>query len=92
MYFIYFFTFANISNIHIFINVLWSCFLFKGRVILHELGIEVEKYYACEVDKDALAVSQYHHPDIIHLGDVTNVDIDKVIQVTTSIYMVMLGL
>jgi DNA (cytosine-5)-methyltransferase 3A len=37
------------------------------------MGIEVDNYYACEIDKYAIAVSQSKYPDIIRLGDVKNV-------------------
>ena len=33
-------------------------------------GIKFEKYYASEVDKHAIKVSESNYPDIIHLGDV----------------------
>lgn len=42
-----------------------------GRQALKELNIPVTNYYASEVDKYAIAVSTYQHPDILHLGDVT---------------------
>jgi DNA (cytosine-5)-methyltransferase 3A len=51
--------------------------LFDGiscaKVALDRAGIEVKKYYACEIDKHATAVSQRNHPDIVHLGDVRGV-------------------
>lgn len=43
-----------------------------GRVALQRLGIPVEKYYASEVDGDAISVSRFNYPDIIHVGDVRN--------------------
>lgn len=42
-----------------------------GRIALEKSGIEVEKYYASEIDKYAEAVSRYNYPDIVRLGDVT---------------------
>lgn len=51
--------------------------LFDGiscaRVALDRAGITVGKYYACEIDKNAIAVSQRNYPDIVRLGDVRNV-------------------
>ncbi|XP_054709326.1 DNA (cytosine-5)-methyltransferase 3B-like [Uloborus diversus] len=42
-----------------------------GKLILDLLGIKVDKYYACEIDEDAVHVSKCQHIDsIIHLGDV----------------------
>lgn len=43
-----------------------------GYKALKRAGIYVEKYYASEIDKYAMTVAKKNHPDIIHLGDVTN--------------------
>lgn len=43
-----------------------------GKVALDNLGIKIDKYYASEVDKYAIKVSQDNHPDIIRLGDINN--------------------
>lgn len=43
-----------------------------GRVALERAGIPVTKYYASEIDKYAMQVSQKNHPDIIQLGDINN--------------------
>ena len=42
-----------------------------GRVAAERAGLKVDKYYASEVDKHAIKVSQANWPDIIQLGDVT---------------------
>ena len=42
-----------------------------GRIAAERAGFPVRKYYASEVDKYAIKVSQANWPDIIHLGDVT---------------------
>ena len=42
-----------------------------GRIALNKAGIQVNNYYASELDKNAIKVSQASHPDIKHLGDVT---------------------
>ena len=50
-----------------------------GKVALERAGIEVDQYYASEIDEGAIAISKERHPDIIHLGSVTdwkNWDID----------------
>lgn len=48
--------------------------LFDGiscaRVALERAGIEVEQYYAYEIDKYAIQISQKNYPDIFHKGDV----------------------
>lgn len=42
-----------------------------GRLALQDAGIEVDKYYASEIDKYAMAVSSKNFKDIIHFGDIT---------------------
>lgn len=42
-----------------------------GRIALDRAGVFVEKYYASEVDKYAMKVSQHNWPGNIQLGDVT---------------------
>lgn len=43
-----------------------------GYEALKQLGIKVDKYYSSEIDKSAIKIAKKNHPDIIHLGDVTN--------------------
>jgi len=56
-----------------------------GRLALERAGITVEKYYASEIDKYAIQVTQKNYPDTIQVGDVTKLnylellDIDMVI-------------
>lgn len=42
-----------------------------GRVALERAGIPVAKYYAAEIDNNAIKISKHNCPDIIRLGDVT---------------------
>lgn len=42
-----------------------------GRIALDRAGIEVEKYYASELDKYAIKVTQANWPENIQLGDIT---------------------
>ncbi len=44
-----------------------------GMIALNRLGIKVDKYYASEVDKYAIQVSQNNYPEIIQVGDVCNI-------------------
>ena len=48
--------------------------LFDGmsctRIALERLGIDVNHYYASEIDKYAMKVSEANYPDIIQIGDV----------------------
>ncbi|XP_078319606.1 DNA (cytosine-5)-methyltransferase 3B-like isoform X2 [Crassostrea virginica] len=44
-----------------------------GKVVLDNLGFDVEMYHACEIDEDAMLVSMVNHGDsVVHLGDVRN--------------------
>lgn len=45
-----------------------------GRVALDYLGIDIDKYYASEIDKYAIQVSEKNYPDIVHIGNVMNID------------------
>ena len=42
-----------------------------GMVALERAGIPVDTYYASEIDKNAIAISQKNYPNIVRLGDVT---------------------
>jgi site-specific DNA-cytosine methylase len=44
-----------------------------GQVALKRAGIQVDKYYASEIEKYAIQVTQNNHPNTIQLGDVTKV-------------------
>jgi len=44
-----------------------------GQIALKRLGINVNRYFASEVDKYAIKVTQANFPDTIQLGDVRNV-------------------
>ena len=42
-----------------------------GMVALERAGVKVDVYYASEIDKNAIAISQKNYPNIVRLGDVT---------------------
>lgn len=44
-----------------------------GQLALQRAGIKVKQYYAAEIDKYAIQVTQKNFPDTIQLGDVTKV-------------------
>lgn len=44
-----------------------------GMIALERAGIKVDNYYASEIDKHAIKVSQANYPQIIRIGDVTKV-------------------
>lgn len=45
-----------------------------GRIALERAGIEVENYYASEIKKSAIICSKYNHDNIIHVGNVKNIN------------------
>ena len=45
-----------------------------GQIALDQLGIPVETYYASEIDKYAIQVTQANYPKTIHVGDVTKLN------------------
>ena len=48
-----------------------------GRQALERIGIKVNQYYASEIDKYAIKVTQANYPNTIQLGSVVNVDVSK---------------
>jgi len=52
--------------------------LFDGisgcQLALKELGIPVKQYLSCEIDKNAIAVTNYQFPNTFQLGDVRELD------------------
>ena len=58
-----------------------------GYIALERAGIKVDSYYASEIDKYAIQISNKNYPNIIRLGDINNWktwDIDR-----SSIWLVM---
>lgn len=43
-----------------------------GHLALERAGIKVDKYYASEISKPAIKITNHHYPDTIQLGDVRN--------------------
>ena len=44
-----------------------------GQIALNEAGVGYENYYASEIDKYAISVTQKNYPNTIQLGDVKNI-------------------
>ena len=44
-----------------------------GRIALERAGIKVNNYFASEIDKYAIKVTQHNYPDTIQLGSVTEI-------------------
>lgn len=45
-----------------------------GQIALNRLGIEYDNYYASEIDKYAISVTQHNFPKTIQIGDVRKID------------------
>lgn len=43
-----------------------------GQIALNRLGIKVDNYFACEIDKWAIKVTQKNFPNTVQLGSVTD--------------------
>lgn len=50
-----------------------------GQVALERAGIPVEVYYASEIDKYAIEITQKNYPNTIQLGDINNIDFSQFI-------------
>lgn len=48
-----------------------------GQIALNKVGIEVGNYFASEIDKGAMQITQYNYPNTIQLGDVTKIKTDS---------------
>ena len=59
------------------INVL-SLFdgLSSGQIALNKLGIKYDNYFASEIDKYAIQVTQKNYPNTKQVGDVTKIDLE----------------
>jgi DNA (cytosine-5)-methyltransferase 3A len=44
-----------------------------GQIALNRVGIKYDNYYASEVDKSAIKVTQHNYPNTIQLGDITSI-------------------
>jgi site-specific DNA-cytosine methylase len=56
-----------------------------GRLALDRAGIEVNNYYASEIDPYAIKIAQKNFSDIIQIGDVKNVNIKDLKHITLLI-------
>ncbi|WAX10402.1 hypothetical protein BV57P3_00047 [Phocaeicola phage BV57P3] len=48
-----------------------------GQIALTELNIPIDKYYASEIDKYAMKFTMQNFPDTIQVGDIRELDINK---------------
>lgn len=47
-----------------------------GQIALDKLGIKVDTYYASEIDKWAMQIAKKNYPNMIHVGSVTELDVE----------------
>ena len=52
-----------------------------GQIALNRVGIEYDNYYASEIDKYAIQVTQHNYPNTIQLGDITELKTDTLPQI-----------
>ena len=48
-----------------------------GRLAMDRANVSVDRYYSAEVDPYAIKIANKNHPDIIQLGDITDIDLNK---------------
>jgi len=46
-----------------------------GQQALERTGIKIDNYYASEIDKHAISITQKNYPNTVQLGSVVNVDV-----------------
>ena len=49
-----------------------------GMIALEKIGVKVNNYYSCEIDKNAIKILEENYPNIIRLGDIKNIDADTI--------------
>lgn len=62
-----------------------------GQIALRDLGFPIEVYYASEIDKFAIAQTQLNFPDTVQLGDVRNIDVDKLCEEAGEFDLLLAG-
>jgi len=48
-----------------------------GQIALNNLGVSYDRYFASEVDKYAISVTQHNYPNTIQIGDVSKLVVKK---------------
>lgn len=55
-----------------------------GQIALNRLGIKYDKYFASEVDKNSMKVTEHNYPDTIFIGDIRNISYKNGILYTSN--------
>lgn len=45
-----------------------------GQIASHRAGLNIDKYFASEIEPNAIAITQYNYPNTIQMGNVFDVD------------------
>lgn len=61
-----------------------------GQIALKELGIQIDNYYASEIDKNAVKVTMDNFPETKQLGDVTKIS-EEMLKKLPKIDLIMFG-
>jgi site-specific DNA-cytosine methylase len=48
-----------------------------GKLMLDMAGIKVDKYYASEIDENAILICKKNHPEVIEIGDVEKINLEN---------------
>ena len=48
-----------------------------GQLALQRAGVDVDNYYASEIDKHAILITQHHFPNTVQLGSVVSLDTSR---------------
>lgn len=48
-----------------------------GQIALQRAGIKVNQYFASEIDKHAIKVTQHHYPNTLQLGSVVDISVNS---------------
>ena len=57
-----------------------------GQIALKNLGIQVDNYYAAEIDKYAITIAKKNHPGMVHLGDVRDLKASDLPQIVLLLH------
>ena len=64
-----------------------------GMIALERAGIEVDNYFASEINKKSIEVSQKNYKNIVHVGDITNLSYtDGCLKNNTDVYLCKIDL
>lgn len=51
-----------------------------GQIALERTGIKVDKYYASEINKSSITITQKNYPNTVQIGDITNLTKNELLE------------